>query len=213
MHSFRVLIFALGLGVVGVEAQAGLYVEPYGGYASSTNSADMAAQAQLLGLSGTVKFNTSGPVFGARAGWQFGSLFLAADYGVIKGGGKVSQQPVGPATVLDDESITMTAIGAAIGARIESVHIFAVYDIQFDSVAKVSNAPDITWKGTGVKVGLGYDFLSHLALNLEYWLGTYTKSIAAGVTSSFGESSFTKNPKTTAIVVTLSAPFNFGGSK
>ena len=187
-------------------AQAGILIEPYGGYASGTISNTQKASPFTAG-EGTV----AGSVVGGRLGYSFLGLWVAGDY--------MSLAP----------NLAITKPSATAGLTSTSRYAFVDVGFDFPFLLRVwggygvsnylrltyadatGSYEDIATGGTAAKFGVGLSFLMFCSLNVEY-INPSFKTIS---NNKNGSSVFSgdvdarySNYNAPFTVVTLSFPFN-----
>ncbi len=172
------LIGLVALFTYTATAHAGVFLEPYVGYASSKATSTVSG----LGVTVSGSADYSGVGYGGRAGLKGRIFAMGGEYQAAKlkssAGGKFEPQDIG----------AFIGLFAPLGFRAYGTYFFS---------AKAGS-----YKGTAWKVGIGYQMLILLSLNLEYINHDY-KAIA-GSTASI-------STKTTASTyfLNLSMPLSF----
>jgi len=190
-------------------AHAGLYLEPYYGYAKAHTTFDVPpAITSSVGVSGSTVYDNSGSIYGGRAGWEFGPAYVAYDHSVLQGKAVVIQQPQGSPQP-DQAGLTATVNGVAFGLASTYIRAFATYAYQFDGVMKWADpslSPDPHYKGNGYKVGVGITPVSYLAINFEYWNGQFRTFKTGDTTGTFDESGTARNVHIQVYLMSVSVP-------
>lgn len=190
----RILVVAL-FSLVCISAHAaGILFEPYAKYEMGS------FQDTVAGV--TPQWNTTGYGAGARVGFGFDHIFIAADY-AGKFGGK-STGNGGGAT--DSDSDTATQIGADLGFRFERLRAWVGYNFVDNETSETAGVK-ATAEGTGYKLGVGYNLGFHVALNAEYVMSTFTKSKDNNGNETDLSSAGVSDAKGHAVVLSLSFPF------
>ncbi len=165
---------------MGVNASAGLLLEPYAGYAiGNSEYADGSDKADVTGLS-----------YGGRIGWTLPFVFFALDYSIGNTDFKYDD-----GSKIKSEHTTMAAVA---GVNLKIVRLWAGYI--FDTEAEDKDGT-LKFEGNGMKAGIGFKPLPviPLSFNLEYGLHEYDK--ANGLTLG-------SNLETKVLLLSVSAPFN-----
>lgn len=150
MKSFKRLMLAAAM-VVGFShtAQAGIHVEPFLGYSLS---GDWKAGSTSTDYSG-------GPHLGARLGYGMLGFFIAGEY--EQGSMTLDSNP--------ELDIDQTNLGLALGYEFPILlRVYGTY--VFDAKAEANSSE---YKGTGLKLGVGYTGLPFLAINFEMSSASY----------------------------------------
>jgi len=137
-------------------AHAGFLVEPYAGFMLNGSSK----------VAGT-KNDYSGSAFGARLGMTTFGLMYGIDYGL------------GAYTISDktsaDTKVDATDAGVFVGYEFPILlRAWVTYDLSSQAKGKNSGY-ETTYKGKGLKVGVGYTGFPLVAINLEMFNNTYDK--------------------------------------
>jgi len=136
-------------------AHALVFIEPMVGYATGETNVD--ASDILNNISASDTFDLKGLNYGIRGGLELGGFQLGLDY--IQNNLKASG---GSEFELDDDNFKVTELAALIGYRFWFLRLYGGYI--FDAKLKDSDADS----GKGVKAGITFYALNHLALSLEY---------------------------------------------
>lgn len=164
-------------------ANAGLLLEPYVGYGMGSSKI------------GTSKFDDSGLEYGARVAFETMGFFVGGEY---MGASITSKPKTGTST-----KETITNLGLTAGYQFPVlIRAFATY--YFDAQAKLDSTTPTTVKGSGMKVGVGYTGFPIIAINLEYFMVSYTKGTIGGVSGTL-----TNKIDANFIGLSVSAPFTF----
>ena len=158
MRNLYIVIAALFL--LGSEAWAGVYVEPFVGYASGTTDFNTKISTNSI----TVSSSFTGLGYGARAGFKtmmfaFGGEYAEGDF-KYKSGGGFKPKDIG----------AFIGVFAPLGFRAWGTYFFS---------AKAGSI-----KGKAYKLGIGYRFARFMALNLEYLAHSYNDITIAPATVS-----------------------------
>lgn len=180
--------------VLGVQAKAGVLIEPFLGYDQTT--------LKNTDLSGTNSGATdSGTDYGARLGYRFNQGFwLAAEY--TGGSGKSKSDIVGTA----DQDYTKTALGAVIGYDSGRFRFWGGYGFSDKITFKQTGSTDTDAAGTNLKVGLGFIAANHVSVNLEYIIPKYTKLTSSGV--EYDVATLYSKFDTSGAMLSVSFPFD-----
>lgn len=168
------IVLALAAGF-STQAQASIYVEPYLGY--------------FIGKMdrGTTKYDVHGFNYGGRLGYS--ALGLA--------GGLEYQTGMLKDNATPNNDITPTDIGLFVSYKLPMLlRVYAGYF--FSSEAKVGT--NNTYKGSGMKFGIGFTTLPFVILNLDYMTNTYDKDSNGAVSPKIESTGFLFN---------VSIPFEF----
>ncbi len=188
-------LFASLIVLTGISAQAGIMIEPFLGYASGKVSV-----TQTSGTDASSK--STGTGYGARIGYEFPmGLVLAGEY--AGGSGTITYNAGG-----SDDKYSSTAISAIVGYSHGMFRGWAGYGFT-DEVTNKMSTGDIVFKGSNLKVGVGVMPIHHLSINFEYIIQKYTKLTSGGVEADVS-SNYSKFDPTT-MLISVSAPFEFGG--
>ncbi len=188
-------ILAFTTLIFGFSAHAGVLAEPFVGYSMGTSSVTV-----VSGTSASSK--TSGAEYGARIGYRFPmGLVLAGEYA---GGSGTIKYDSGSA----DDTYSETAMGLVVGYEHGMYRVWAGYGIS-DQFTDKQTGGDYVYKGTNLKIGVGIEPIHHLSVNFEYIMPKYTKYTAGGVDTDVS-TTYSKFD-TSAMVLSISAPFEFGG--
>jgi len=170
---FGLVVFFVTLGFTGV-ANAGALFEPYVGYGHGK-----------MGSSKT--YTLSGVYYGARLAYKDGNFFVGGEYQGAK------------MTWATDPSrdTTGTDIGLVLGYTMSAgVRLYGNYF--FDSKIKVESGG---YEGSAIKVGVGFQIMQPIMMNVEYYMATYSKD-------SNGKS-MTTDVNSNLIMVNFSVPIEF----
>ncbi|MEO0335266.1 MAG: outer membrane beta-barrel protein [Pseudomonadota bacterium] len=151
MDRFIKLIAALAI-VFGFShsAFAGIHIEPFLGYSVSGN------YESDFGSTTDGDYVSDGPQIGARVGYGMLGFFGALEYEMS------SMTADGD----DDSSIDQTLLGVSVGYEFPIlIRGYATYIFSADG--KSDDDFDSEFKGTGVKLGVGYTGLPFVAINFE----------------------------------------------
>lgn len=151
--------------VLGLQARAGLYIEPYVGYMEGTakESESFTVLGQTVSASG--QGNEHGVVYGGKLGLSFLGLAFGADY--MAGTPNNSGGQSGPTSALSD-------IGAFVGftfpvfMKVSASYFFSSQVTNVSETDANSVTTYATAKGNGFKITLGFTFLPLIAINLDY---------------------------------------------
>lgn len=158
MKLFSVL-FALLLATG--TAQAGVMIEPYLGYESGTQSAKFKSSylpSPNTDLGGVI----GASALGARLGYNVLGFWAALDY--MAGSGTVKYDT----STIKDSDLTRSTLGVTAGFDFPIlIRAWAGYILKDDSTFKGSGT-ETTLSGGGYKLGVGFQGLPFISLNLEY---------------------------------------------
>lgn len=164
MKYINLLMLVFAFVISGAKsAQAGLLIEPYGGYASGTLSNTQKATPFVAG-EGTF----AGSVVGGRLGVSFLGLWLAGDYMSLAPGVAITK-PSGTA------GLTMASRYAFVDAGYDFPFLLRVWGgygvsnyLRLIYADTTGSYEDIATGGTAAKFGVGFTFLMFCSLNVEY---------------------------------------------
>lgn len=152
------LAAAFALNCALPKAHADLLLEPYIGYAWGKARATNTAGDEISN-------KDTGVTYGGRVGWERLGLMLGVDY-------QSGQWTRDTSTKLD---VTPSDLGVFVGYNFP-ILLRAYGEYVFSAQEKVSNANGSnTFKGSGIKLGVGYTALPLLAIGLEYKSNVYDK--------------------------------------
>lgn len=175
----RLISIALVTLLGGASAHAGLLLEPYAGYYSST-----------LKQTGAKDIKATGLGYGARVGFEKMGFMAGIDY--------MTGAMTDDMTPKDD--VTPTDIGLFVGYDFPILlRIWGEYDFTHEAKLKSSSVSGTEKGGSAIKVGAGFSVLPLLSINLEYQTGTYTK---------WNSTSLTNDVTSNTIGLSVSVPFN-----
>lgn len=158
---FVVLGFLASLTVLStLPAQAGLLVEPYFGYKFGTFKIETSNQNLSL----------SSPQVGARVGFTFPIIFVAADYGILVGGKFSNGTNLAP-----DGNAAEGQLFAEVGAILPLIRFYAGYGVLNTLTYTVNSVDYKAENGTAYKLGIGTTILPLVAINLTYVGSSYDK--------------------------------------
>lgn len=183
-----ILIFALLL--VGAQSQAAFLFEPNLGYAVSGN----------LDPGPPITYTFSGLEYGARLGYDAMGLQVGAGY---KG---MLETEYAPSVGSQKPKVSGTQYAAFLGYQFPvMVRILAEYIFLDYGNSKLSPS-DLTYKGSGYRIGAHYSVIPMLNIGMEYYAITYTevKDNVSGVSASLST-----QQKKNAIVIIASVPISF----
>ncbi|NQZ01359.1 MAG: outer membrane beta-barrel protein [Bdellovibrionales bacterium] len=190
MSKFTKLLAAVAVAFGFSQAAfAGFHVEPFLGYSISGNF----EQSSDLGDSDG-DYVSKGPQLGARIGYGMLGFFGALDY------------EMSPMTADDDDEvgIDQTLMGLAVGYEFPILlRAYATY--VFSAEGTSDSSIDAVYKGSGLKLGVGYTGLPFVAINFEVTQLTYDSVESDSSVFDDGFDSFTANYYT----VNVSVPFDF----
>lgn len=166
-------------------ANAAVLLDPYLGHTITGDWEMGAADEKFTNLT-----------FGSRLGYQtIEGLQFGLD--VQLGKGKFNYQGGG------DDSTSNTDFGAFVGYQ-SFMGFRAYFAYMFSGQYKVDSANNPpTFKGSALKIGVGYQFMEHFTMNLEYIANTYGK-----VKDEDGTSDLGSDLKANAIMISASFPFS-----
>jgi hypothetical protein len=203
--NFIVIITALATTLIGASAKASILIEPYAGYSSETLALELANNT------GPVKFTMGGLDYGARLGYAFPMVFIAADYNAATGmASTIGEKPASAAGYTADP-FDRTDIFAVVGVRIPMLQAYVGYGFSSSLTYKLQSGEQ-KFTGTSFKAGLGYTGLPFVAVNLEYLMTNYTKYNSANTDYSVGDTAngaaYSK-ASGSAVMLNVSVPFHW----
>lgn len=174
-------LLALFIFSLAAPASAGVFVEPYLGYATGHFEHTITVNGTTLQRIDT---DFSGAAYGARAGLKFATVAIGGEY---QGG-------------------SMDFSGAGGGFKPKDLGVFAGLflpgGLRFWGTYFFKSKSD-SIEGHGMKGGIGYLMMKHLSLNVEYLTYTF-KTISL---PQFSGIAIGYSGKASALVFSLSAPF------
>lgn len=175
------------------KSYAGIYFEPYVGYETGT----LEGTANIVGFGvNTFDEELTGIGFGAKLGYEMGALGFGVDYmsGKLDGDDQTSSN--------SDSEWDTTDLGVFFQYRFPKyVKFTATYFLTSDI------EEDNTGSGSGFKVGLGFNVISNVYLNVEMIAVNYDEFESPGFTVN----NVDVDRKTT--MVSLSIPINSSGKR
>ncbi len=150
MNSLRLMFLAIFL--FPVMAQAGILIEPYAGYASLKSSGTV----DISGTEGEIEESTlDGMVYGGRLGVGISNFGIGVDY---------SQAP-------QDTGSDLKNLGAFGMVSFLNLRFWGTYIFSSEIGVELADYNESgAFKGSGVKVGLGWSVLPFVSLNAEYMM-------------------------------------------
>jgi Outer membrane protein beta-barrel domain len=181
MRSLRFALFGLVAALVmkATPASADALVEPYLGYKMGTFD-NNGAKGDLTGVA-----------LGARVGFAFPVVFIAADYSVLTGG-SIDWD----AAASGETDITGSDLYATVGVSLPLIRAYAGYGVM--NKLKPDGSAEIK-DGTHIKLGVGTTILPFVAINLDYQTSDWDKQ---GDTKIDGV-------KSNVFMLSASVPFEF----
>lgn len=178
---------------LGVQAHAGIFVEPFLGYDQST--------LKTTDTGGTTDGSTnSGMDYGLKLGYGLSNgLWFGVDY--AGGSGKSKSDTAGT----PDSDYSKSAMGALIGYSSGRFSVWAGYGFSDKITSKQTGSPDTDITGTNMKIGFGYLAASHVAINFDYIVPKYTKFTLNG--TELDISTFYSKFDTSGMMLSVSFPF------
>ena len=136
-------------------AKAGLLIEPYLGYELGKYSS--------TSLNPNVDYDFSSANLGARVGYAFPVVFVAADYSILLGG-NLKNGTQGAV----DGTATGNQLFVDVGASLPLVRFYGGYGLT-NTFTQTSNSTDTKAEGgSAFKLGVGTTILPMVAINVEY---------------------------------------------
>lgn len=179
-------------------AHAGLLLEPYLGYDIGLMDVELG-----LGTGVTRKYGMTGASLGARVGYALPLLAVTLDYSMAPGLKLTGKE--GGAT---DSDGSRSTLGITVVGSLPLIQVFAGYGFMNDVTVKQSSG-DQTFRGNVLKFGVGLTALPIIAVNAEYWMSTYTKYKDSTTEYDMSSSQTFQAAKSSAVVLSVSAPFEF----
>lgn len=202
-------IFTLLLATVCLNtAQAGLYLEPYLGYAFGSS--------ETKGRNSTLfdsEFSYKTPYLGARVGYGMMGLSVGVDYSFTMADYDTDISVPANSTSTDEFGNKALGIFANFDAPVLPLRVWATYFLNWESETKKSTTlADVgdTESGKGFGLGVGFTGLPFLAINLELRQISIdeSKDASSGVTTAYPSTNHDK-PEYREIILSVSAPFDF----
>jgi hypothetical protein len=136
-------------------AKAGLLIEPYLGYELGTYS--------YTSITPNENYDFSSANLGARVGYAFPIVFVAADYSVLLGA-NLKNGPSGSS----EGTATGNQLFVDVGASLPLIRFYGGYGLT-NTLTQTTNSIDAKAEGgTAFKLGVGTTILPIVAINLEY---------------------------------------------
>jgi hypothetical protein len=144
------------------EGASGFYIEPFIGYEATGKGTFKFKDPTLVGIFGNEQdFKSTGPNYGLRLGWSFGSFIVAAEGHVSDLSGKYSE-------IEAEADIGTLNSGIYLGFQTElGLRAYATYLANIKGGENKDVANNVEATGSGYKVGVGYLY-GYAAFNLEY---------------------------------------------
>jgi hypothetical protein len=190
-----VALFAVVVCFATSKSYAGFFLEPYGGYSMGNVS------YTLKTTGATTSPTTSGLIYGITGGFIFPMGFgIGAEYEALSGKEKANTVEV------DWEQSTI--YGKVGYYRPMSFRVYGAYGFSHETKEKTPTLPS-TYKGDAYKVGLGWEFVKHVAVDAEYVM--FTEKDVSNSTGSATVSSVFSKYESSAFRVLVSFPWDFSG--
>jgi hypothetical protein len=201
--------FALAVSMIfASQAQAGLYLEPYLGYAFGSSE----TKGKTAGTT-TNKHDYNVPYLGGRVGYGMMGLSLGLDYSMTLGDYDIDVSSPAGTTNTDKYANTALGVFANFDFPVLPLRVWGTYFLDWESETKTSttagNVGD-TDSGKGIGLGVGFTGLPFLAINLELRKITIdeSKDASTGVVTAHPTTA-REEPKIQEIILSVSAPFDF----
>ncbi|MBT6325857.1 MAG: hypothetical protein HOJ35_07795, partial [Bdellovibrionales bacterium] len=152
------------------------FIDPYLGY-----NAGWAVQDKTVsGVTAELDFTSTGPMFGARAGFQMLGFMAGAEYGM-----STTTQDLAAATTIGESAastdLQTTYMGVFVGYELPILlRAWATYNLSVDSEVTSDSGKGNVTSGSGFTLGVGFTGLPFVSLNVEYRSITFDKSTASG---------------------------------
>ncbi|MFN8945809.1 MAG: hypothetical protein ACK5WZ_14425 [Pseudobdellovibrionaceae bacterium] len=186
-------------------SQAGIMIEPYLGYEFGTQSAKYKS-TYLPNASADLGGVISGSNLGARLGYNFIGLWAALDY-LMATSGSVKYDASG----MNSSDLARSTAGVTFGFDFPIlIRVWGGYILKDEAKLK-SSGSETTLTGRGYKLGVGFQGLPFISLNLEYYARNYTdhggtaKNAGAGYDFDAAYNEFKHN----TYLVSVSLPLDF----
>lgn len=167
MKSSILFSFFAACFIFSQSAHAFLYLEPYVGYEQSTVKSHIkgTAPAPINAFDLEDGDSLHGGVFGGRAGLSFLLLAAGVDYSM----GTLSDTDV-------KDLGAFVQVTLPLGIKFGATYIIA------SELKGEDDGVSTVFKGSGLKLGIGYSFLPFIRMNLDYINATYDEATSSGVT-------------------------------
>ena len=153
------------------QAKAGLLLEPSAGIANADVSYTYTGIYALAAPNDYKNTMTGAVAFGARVGYSFMVPFIALDYQMVSGKGKVDPDYDPTA---EKNKVNQTAIYVVLGADFPfGLRTWVGYGFS-DTLKLKDSSAETTLTGKSLKLGIGYKVMPHLSFNFEYFASDYT---------------------------------------
>jgi Outer membrane protein beta-barrel domain len=197
--SLRNALFAALFVCAAIPARASILLEPYVGYEMTSFSYTQSGNDYKLAV--------NNPNFGLRLGYSALIFWTALDYSTMSGSSSVSSQPSG--SNITAPNYSRSTLSLDVGVHVPMLRAYAGYAF-LNTLTDKTSSPNNTFGGYGLRFGASYTGLPLLAVNLEYWMSTYTTINSGGGDQSIGGSG-TSVSKASAgtLLLSVSAPFEF----
>ncbi|MGB0454117.1 MAG: hypothetical protein ACPGJV_10430 [Bacteriovoracaceae bacterium] len=170
--NIKILFFTL---LFTTTANAGLVFEPYVGYSlfsSEGTSTVSGATGGSASLNGTTDTSSGAGLvtYGARLGMSFAMLYLAADYTAASGELEYDVSSI------SKDDMEGSSVAAVLGLNPPAIPFRFWVGYIFSDEAELTDQSDnskTTYKGSGLKAGLGYSLIPYVSFNIEYKMVTY----------------------------------------
>lgn len=181
-----------------IVANAGILVEPYGGYVLDGTGTSGYTYA------GDYDHKYTSPIYGGRLGLKISRLFGGVDYSIQEFKLKSTQN-----SESYKDKVKKEQTGAFIGLVFPNVRFWGTYFLKGEIKGKSDNGDYVTSndkynKMSGYGVGLGFSPVRFISFNLEYRSMKYKQSISSGLSN---EASYSKKLNLKEIMLSLSFPF------
>lgn len=195
MSTFKNILVALGILVVTTTANASILVEPHLGYIASGGTESYYS----------VKYDYSGPQYGARLGVKYLGLMGGFAYTHSTFSNKLSAGITSlTAKQKQDEMGVFVGYNAPVLIRAWVAYFFSAKNTWTDNALGAGTSG--TWyKGKTTEIGIGFTPLPLLSLNVSYRMLSFDKAYSA-LTGAEGTLTTKYEPK--EIVLGVSVPFS-----
>ncbi len=201
MKLFSLLISILLAASV---AHAGIMIEPYLGYEFGTQSSKFKS-SYLPSANTDLGAVISGTALGARLGYNFIGFWAALDYMVSSGTLKFDTSS------LKDSDMTRSTLGITAGFDFPILlRAWAGYIVKDDTKLK-GTGTETTLSGGGYKLGIGYQGLPFVSLNLEYLVRNFNshKGSAQDAGTGYNFDQAYNEYKHNTYLLSISLPLDF----
>ncbi len=183
-----------------VRANAGILFEPSVGYEYDTFNANFSAGSN-------VAYSVTGPSLGLAVGYSFLIFYADVDYQYGMLNSSVTSQPSGLSYT--GASLIRNSLFIDAGVHIPMLRAYVGYSPlnNWDFKANSMGSNNVTFLGSGLKVGASFTGLPFIAINLEYMMSTFS-SYTDSSNHSMGSSSTYSDASAKSIMLSVSLPLD-----